>query len=141
MNFCHRVTRFIFLILTLKSRNLLPFLGWNSKWSHCKQYKRIKMSLYPLKMAPTLISIIRFSSYYDYSLCYGKYSFESTYMHLWLHNVVGTFLKNPPCILFWMASFFCLRPKKFKAKEIKNSNTQGKDSNWSLNINFLIKSD
>ena len=30
-------------------------------------------------MAPTLISIIRFSSYYDYSLCYGKYSFESTY--------------------------------------------------------------
>ena len=26
------------------------------------------MSLYPLKMAPNLISIIRFSSYYDYSL-------------------------------------------------------------------------
>ena len=77
MNFCHRVTRFIFLILTLKSRNLLLFLGWNSKWSHCNQYKRIKMSLYPLKMAPTLISIIRFSSYYGYSLCYGKYSFES----------------------------------------------------------------
>ena len=44
------------------------------------------MSLNPLKVVPTLISIIRFSSYYGYSLCYGKYIFESMFIGCWHHQ-------------------------------------------------------
>ena len=103
MNFCYRVTPFIFLILTLKSRNLLPFLGWNSKWSHFKPYKRLKMSLYPLEMVPTLMSIIRFSSYYDYSLCYGKYIFESIVNKLCCPNCsVHTEIQSVQYYYYWI---------------------------------------
>ena len=66
------------------------------------------MSLNPLKVVPTLISIIRFSSYYGYSLCYGKYSFESRYVTLCMGSIDHTF--NCPVFLNWIGdSFSCIK--------------------------------